>query len=155
MTASYGAYVLSATRYRNPWSPRQAFFYAGGEVRSPDKNYTGQCDHFVAWCYGWAGSGQTSAIQHWGAIPSGYKFTRGTPPAGALVFWSVGRYGHVAISAGDGTCFSTDFRRTGKVDRVRIADITKGWGARYLGWSRPVFPNGFGKNPNKPPRLPS
>lgn len=150
-------FVKPVATIKNPWTPRQAFYYAASQVNRPDKTYKNLCLHFTARCYGWAGSGSPSAIRHWKMIASPYKTAAskgGTPPAGALVFWEVGKYGHVAISCGDGTVFSNDIKRSGKIDRVPLVYITKHWNAKYLGWARPVYPNGWGKNPNPAPTLP-
>lgn len=68
-----------------------------------------------------------------------FKHTQGTPPAGTFVFWRGGAHGHVAVSAGGGFCYTTDFRRAGRIDRVAIADIAKGWSnLAYRGWTEDV-----------------
>ena len=64
--------------------------------------------------------------------------TGGTPPLGVPVWWTNGGDGHVAISTGDGSCFSTDIKRHGQIDKVAISFITRKWGATYRGWSEDV-----------------
>jgi hypothetical protein len=49
-----------------------------------------------------------------------------------------GPHGHVAISTGDGNCFSSDILRTGKVDKVPISKIARSWGKTYKGWSEDI-----------------
>jgi hypothetical protein len=66
------------------------------------------------------------------------RHTSWPPPPGVPVWWTNGRYGHVAISAGDGYCYSSDYKRHGKIDKVLISSITKGWGQRYRGWSEDI-----------------
>jgi hypothetical protein len=60
-------------------------------------------------------------------------------PAGAPVWFDLiargKRLGHVAIADDPGWCWSIDFMRHGKVDRVQISSIVRGWGAKYVGWS--------------------
>lgn len=60
------------------------------------------------------------------------------PPRGVPVFWRGGRWGHVALSDGNGMCFSTDIKRKGKLDRVKISLIHDRWGYVYVGWSEDV-----------------
>lgn len=59
-------------------------------------------------------------------------------PADVPVFWSGGHdgAGHVAISAGGGYCYTTDWNGQSAVwTKVKISDIAKRWGLHYLGWS--------------------
>ncbi len=53
---------------------------------------------------------------------------------------------HVAISAGNGWCWSTDILRPGRWDRVRIDDLAKRWNMKYLGWSETL--NGVRVHPH-------
>lgn len=62
----------------------------------------------------------------------------GTPPPGTFVYWrnrGAGTHGHIAISAGDGDVYSTDFKVRNRVDRVSINAISRGWYMEYIGWS--------------------
>lgn len=68
-----------------------------------------------------------------------YKHVKGTPPPGSLVWWKGGKHGHVAVSAGGGYCWTTDFLRPGRIDKVAIVAIAKGWtNFTYIGWSEDV-----------------
>ena len=58
------------------------------------------------------------------------------PPAGAPVYWQSGVHGHIAVSAGNGNCISTDWPRKGSVGLVSITTLTRAWGMTYRGWSR-------------------
>lgn len=65
----------------------------------------------------------------------------GTPPRGAIVYWVGGSrgYGHIAISAGSGWVWSTDIKRKGKFDKVRISTLNRAWpNLRYAGWALSV-----------------
>jgi hypothetical protein len=57
-------------------------------------------------------------------------------PLGAPLVWSGGShgYGHISDNAGHGRTLSTDVRRSGKVDIVRISSISENWGLKLLGW---------------------
>lgn len=74
----------------------------------------------------------------WAYYATDNRHTSWPPPASVPLWWTNGTYGHVAVSAGHGYCWSTDFLRTGRVDKVRIASITSGWGQRYRGWSEDI-----------------
>jgi hypothetical protein len=75
---------------------------------------------------------------HTGWRNAKYKHTKGTPPRGAIVWWHGGKHGHVAVSAGDGYCYSTDVVVRGQVRRCKISLIRQRWGQTYVGWSEDV-----------------
>jgi hypothetical protein len=108
----------------------------------------GRCDQFVAEMWGQSGSGYGTAVENWNASPDKHQgaASDGTAPAGALVYWGGGD-GHVALSAGDGTVWSTDIGGEGTVTRVPWTEISEKWGKPYLGWA-PAFFNG--KAPGAP-----
>ena len=47
-------------------------------------------------------------------------------------------HGHVALSAGNGMCWSGDIRRGGYFDLVPIAEIGRRWGLQFVGWTRDI-----------------
>jgi hypothetical protein len=97
------------------------------------------CENFVASMYGAVGlGGYSSAVDQWQNIPGGLRHDGTDAPAGALVFWG-GGYGHVAIAAGGGYVYTTDFSGSGKVTLVKASDITSQWGKPVLGWSQPYW----------------
>lgn len=106
---------------------------AARQVTHPSQDWGGWCLAFVRTAWGIAPTGLKSANEAW--EESEQKHRRGTPHAGAPVYWEVGKFGHVALSVGDGTVYSNDIRRQGKIDRVPISEITQRWGARYRGWT--------------------
>jgi hypothetical protein len=138
-----------------PWTPQQAVAYARGEVAMPDKDYSGLCLHFTSWCYGYGGAGATSAAAFWSSSDHRLRHSGGRPPAGAVVLWTGGShgYGHATISAGGGKIYSTDIRRSGRVDLVPLTEIHDRWGLHYVGWTPPYFPGGWGSNPNRAPTV--
>jgi hypothetical protein len=66
---------------------------------------------------------------------AGPRNMRGMPPAGAGVYWDTGPAGHIALAAGDGTVYSNDILKAGRIDRVPQQMINK-WGP-YMGWWHP------------------
>ncbi len=110
---------------------------AASVARSYSYYQTGMCLNFVYRCiqapYSFmylpdANSAWWNA--HW-------KMTNGsTPPMGAPVYWQVGSHGHIAVSMGLGYCRSTDFPYKGRVQTLKISDVSRAWGAVYRGWSR-------------------
>lgn len=78
------------------------------------------------------------ARAEWAYYGADFKHTSWPPPPAVPVWWTNGTYGHVALSAGHGYCWSTDFLRYGYVDKVRIASITSGWGQHYRGWTEDI-----------------
>lgn len=77
-----------------------------------------------------------SAIAAWENAPASRRHEGDPhPPRGVPVFWRGGKYGHIAVSDGDGFCFSTDIKRRGRLDRVPISLIHARWGLTYLGWT--------------------
>jgi hypothetical protein len=96
------------------------------------------CDKYVANAYGLSHSGYESAKKHWAAIPSKYKHPGDrNPPAGALVFWSCGVYGHAALSLGGGKISSTH-RNQGTPMTMTLAEAIKDMNG-YYGWAEPYF----------------
>jgi len=126
-----------ATKFLNR-SVADVIDFAKDEIRNPSQSWAMLCQSFCRQAYGvpaWA----PSAISAWGKIPRNQKRSGGKPsdaPRGALLYYAIGKYGHVAIAAGvktDHTCFSNDYVERGKIDRAPRSFSR--WGARYLGWS--------------------
>lgn len=92
----------------------------------------GYCLQYVRSAFGLAAR-YPSAIAAWKAATT--RHTDPRPPAGVPVFWAGGQFGHVAMSAGMGECWSTDATQAGRVDKVRIDDLSRAWRYTYLGWS--------------------
>lgn len=99
-----------------------------------DGGWEGLCLKWVRSCFD-IPARYPSAIVAWNHVAREDRHGGKRPPAGVPVFWAIGKYGHIALSDGDGRVWSTDIRRRGKVDRVTIDYVNNHWGARYLGWS--------------------
>lgn len=74
-----------------------------------------------------------SAISAW--YGARYKHRNSSAPRGAAVFYSGGRYGHVAFSLGNGYVRSTDVAGRGRVGTVPINWFARNWGYNLLGWT--------------------
>lgn len=125
-------------------------------ARSFSHYRVGQCLNYVWVCSDAPRSANINdANAAWYAATQ--KETVGNPPAGAPVYWSGGRYGHIAISLGNGYVRSTDYPNKGQVGTVAIYLITRQWGLNYRGWSRsyanhPI--DGIQKGTSAPPAAP-
>ncbi|WP_433014092.1 hypothetical protein [Kribbella sp. CA-294648] len=115
---------------------KAAVDFAAGQVANPSRNWTGICLIFVRNCFN---VGPVNPDAHAGYRAAKFKHgSAGTPPLGVPVWWTGGRHGHVAISTGDGNCFSSDIKRPGKIDKVPISLITRRWGMLYKGWTEDI-----------------
>lgn len=79
----------------------------------------------------WSGP---SAIYAWQHAKDKHRADK-HPPPGVPVFWSGGRYGHIAISVGGGRVRSTDWPSSGRVGEVPIETLSRAWHKHYEGWS--------------------
>lgn len=90
--------------------------------------------------YRFAGNGRPWAINYWKNAVARGKVVKTSdvkrPPFGAMIFFDSGRNRpeHVAISAGGGYCYSTDFPRRGRWGKARISAIESSWGMRLVGY---------------------
>jgi hypothetical protein len=113
----------------------QALAAAKYQVAHPNATVRrgGLCLAFVRQCWGLAPTGVPDADAAWARAKHKTKY--GTPPAGAPVYWAIGQHGHIAISAGNNRCYSTDILHNGRVSLVPLVQIDSKWGAHYRGWS--------------------
>jgi len=116
------------------------FRYAQRQHEKPSRDWTGWCLVFVRLCFGAPAKARDAATAYAAAerkhpVTSGAQVPRGVP-----VFWTGGSHGHghVALSRGGGSVWTTDFVRKGKVDVARIDDITRVWGLRLAGWTEDI-----------------
>ena len=112
--------------------------WSRNQIKDPTQDWTGLCQSHCRQAYGvgaWAGS----AIIAWRAIPAAQKHPGIKPssaPRGSLLYYDIGKFGHVAIAIGKKTntsCLSNDYVRQGMIDACS-RDFPR-WGAIYLGWS--------------------
>ncbi|MEW2374248.1 peptidase M23 [Streptomyces sp. NPDC006656] len=129
---------------KNPRSTADAITWAKAQPARNEKKWWRACLAFSAIVYGWNASGVETAILHYQKMPPEMKHagSRDVPP-GALMYWDTGNpWGHVSVYLGDGLIISNDIRRPGYLDIVPAAEIESKWGAKYLGWAPPYFPQG-------------
>jgi uncharacterized protein involved in copper resistance len=116
----------------------EVMMWARAQRKNPTQSWEMLCQSFCRQAYGvqaWA----PSAIEAWGKIPRTQKHAGGKPsvaPRGALLYYAIGKYGHVAIASGiktDTKCLSNDYVARGEIDYAPRS--FERWGARYLGWS--------------------
>lgn len=93
----------------------------------------GYCLKYVRSAHG-IGSRYPTAISAWYNAAHRHSGDH-RPPPGVPVFLAGGRYGHVAVSAGGGLCWSTDAVAYGRVDLVGIDALAAKWGYQVLGWT--------------------
>ena len=118
------------------YDPNAALKFAEAQVGT--KAYNDMCQKFVENAYGRSGVYSSAKAAYNDAAKKGTLQTGTLPPAGAAVYFQGNKkYGHVAISAGNGYMISSGIG--GKVQKVKINDLSKMWGAKgsYLGWSDP------------------
>lgn len=156
----FGGQVTFAKRItKTPWTPAQAVVYAAGQVAHPDKNYYALCAHSISWYYGFGGYGYASAKAGGRAVPKKLRHSAknaGKIPAGAIVYFiggDTGPWGHVVLSAGDGTVYSNDIITRGRISRVKLSLFKKKWGMSPSFWTDAYLPAAFGRNPNPAPKL--
>ena len=121
-----------------PRSVDEVIKWSRNQIKDPTQSWRGLCQSHCRQAYGvdaWA----PSAIAAWHKIPDAKKHKGGKPsdaPRGALLYYSGGQYGHVAIAIGKKThdkCLSNDYVRQGQID-VAPRSFAR-WGLTYLGWS--------------------
>jgi hypothetical protein len=122
--------------------------WAREQVTHPIKAWPALCLQFVRMCFNVAAR-EASAKDAWQAAEFKHPTTdANTIPRAVPVFWQIGEFWHVAFSLGKGWCVSTDVRRRGMVNIVRIDAIRTAWGAQLLGWTEDL--NGERVWRNKP-----
>jgi cell wall-associated NlpC family hydrolase len=140
--AATGAAADLSVPRKNPRSAEEAIAWARKQATSPSQSWDHLCLSFVAHAYGWSGSGVHYAIDHYKTAPKEMRHDGDrNPPPGALMYWDTGqRAGHVALYLGNGMIASNDIRQAGKISIVPVEEISKKWGAKYVGWQPPYFP---------------
>lgn len=120
----------------SPRTPNQAIGFA----RRNREFEPGFCLRYVRTAYGVAPR-FLSAAEAWRKAEFKHPVTSGMQvPRGAPVYWTGGSqgFGHIAIAAGNGTCWSTDAGGEGVVAKVKIDDLTANWGIDFKGWAEDV-----------------
>lgn len=96
----------------------------------------GECLHTCRTAWGLPG-GSPSAAAQWESIPHSHRHF-GPAPLGAPIFWTGGSvgYGHIALSDGHGSVWSTDLPVEAHVGLVSVPSVIESWPNHQLaGWS--------------------
>jgi hypothetical protein len=121
-------------------TPEQACLWGRKQHENPSRNWTGMCQMFARSCFN-VGALYGSASSAWDHADYRHPLSDGNlAPRGVPFYWKGGSrgFGHVALSVGSGLAWTTDVVRAGKVDLVRINDITRHWGQRPMGWAEDI-----------------
>lgn len=124
-----GGYACSSRESRAvDWARTQI-----GQTTYGGHIWSGWCELFVESAYGTSGRYASAMANYTARKNAGQISTDGNPPAGALVFYSWGGYGHVGISVGGGQVISTqgDGSVALAVKQHGLTDL----GLPYLGWA--------------------
>ena len=112
--------------------------WSRAQMNKPTQSFKGLCQQHCRSAYG-VNAWSPSAIEAWKKIPASKKHAGGKPseaPRGAILYYSGGQYGHVALAIGKRTndkCLTNDYVQSG---RIGVAPRTfPRWGLHYLGWS--------------------
>lgn len=117
-----------------------------------NRNYGGWCEKFTRETFGFPAK-YASATRAWNATKRRHSDINNAP-AGVPVFWELHPknpnygLGHVALSVGGGYCISTSVGPGGAIAKIKIADLTRAWGATPRGWSEDYH----GKTVYTPPK---
>lgn len=110
------------------------------EVHDPSINWHRLCLYFARLAFD-APSVPAHRTARLAYLDTRLRHTSDAPEAVPL-WWidehDASRAGHVAVSAGDGWCYTTDFGGEGEVHLARIADIGPAWNLDFKGWSEDI-----------------
>ncbi|MGY2703351.1 glycoside hydrolase family 25 protein [Nocardioides sp. HB32] len=137
-----------------PRTPEQAIAAARNQSQHGPKFGVGECKMRCRDAYNVPSDGSPSAADAWSRARHKHAVTNVKDiPRGALIWWTGGSHGwgHVAISAGDGKCWSTDIGRSGYFDLVDLDLIHTKWGLTLVGWSEDIDGVRALTVPTKPP----
>lgn len=98
----------------------------------------GMCKKMTREAYGVPSDGSEDATEALGRVD--FLHRTGTPPRGAIVWYTGGRsgHGHVCIAEGGGMIRTTDLPTSGHWGTVPRDTPVKEWGLRYAGWSEDI-----------------
>lgn len=101
---------------------------------NPNATYwSGYCETFASLSYGRRFT-YYSAKTHYNAWHTAGYIRTGVPPRGALVFYNLGTYGHIAVAIGNGQVVSTMGYNN---QRLPVAQHAYNYFGSYVGWAMP------------------
>lgn len=110
--------------------------YANNQVRSPSKDWTRMCQSFARTAAHAQAFG-TTAYQAWNNTPDQNRHFTYPPRPGSIAYYANPKNpgaGHSVFVGDNGKVYSTDIKRTGKIDIVNWDIFQNKWGMSYLGW---------------------
>lgn len=112
------------------------------------------CERFTRSCFGFPARYASAKLAYEASKRDGRVHVDYNAPAGVPVFWDIltgpnAPYDHVAVSVGGGWCVSTSAGPGKTVAKVRIDELTRRWGMRYLGWAEVYHGQGVYTPPQK------
>lgn len=99
-------------------------------------NWSGYCEQFAEQAEGFQFTFSSALADYQNEANAGRIHTDASPPVGALVFYSGGSDGHVAVSIGNGQVIGT-FGFAGNAYPIMQYPVTGYLPNPYLGWARP------------------
>lgn len=114
-----------------------AIIRARAQAQHGPTRQAGMCLSMVVDAYQ-VNHGVADAIRSWHMAVHKHRTSNPTAiPRGWPIYWAGGSegHGHIAISAGDGWCWSTDILAAGRFGLVRVDRIRTQWGLDLLGWT--------------------
>lgn len=133
-----------------------AIKWAKTQTTKPVKDFHNLCLQFTRMCFNVAAK-YTTAKKGWEGATKKHKTTNASSiPAGVPVWFKTGTVNwHVAISAGNGNCYSSDVGGRGKIGLISINGLCKAWGITLLGWSEDINGVTVYKAPASAPKPPA
>jgi len=146
-TVNFPGFDIALSRAKKIAVLRSSAFYIACKNDNHPNEYCKQhCDHLAGEVWGYTSSGYDSAKIHYQTLLAAGKIHKDrNPPAGALLFYESGDFGHIATYLGDGLLISNDVNdaKAGIIGGAYIVPTKAmegdGWNLPYLGWSEPIF----------------
>jgi hypothetical protein len=125
-------------------STAEALTWCQSQVTRPTSDWRHDCLRFVANAYGYSHAGSVSAWEWWHALPEDLCHYDHSAPAGSLMVWKGGTkgYGHVAVSDGRGSVYTSGWARGDRIALVVASAIGTRWHMSNSRWAWPAFPHG-------------
>lgn len=115
---------------------QKALGWANAQVMNPSRDWTRDCQMFARSAVGAKAFG-TTALRAWQGTPEENRHYTYPPRPGSIAYYVNPRNpgaGHAVFVGDNGMVYSTDIKRTGKIDIVKWDTFKTTWGMQYLGW---------------------
>lgn len=115
---------------------QRALGWANEQVKNPSRDWTRDCQMFARTAVGAKAFG-TTALNAWKGTAEQNRHYTYPPRPGSIAYYVNPRNpgaGHAVFVGDNGKVYSTDIKRTGKIDIVNWDTFKTSWGMQYLGW---------------------